>query len=130
MTNSFLILFITIKAEIALILQYMNINMHSVIRKKGTEKKKFSTLLYFFPITTPTYTPQHIEGGRKKEKKILYTLSFSLYHPHRHLSHLSLLENQTHKYWKRKKKKEKRKGEEILKLFSSFFIVYRAARVA
>jgi len=40
MTNSFLILFITIKAEIALTLQVVNINTHSVMTEK-----RFSALL-------------------------------------------------------------------------------------
>jgi len=73
-------------------------------------RKKFSTLLYFFPITTPTYTPlfylslkKTIEGGRKKKKKnSLHSLFLSL-HPH--------IRKES------KKRKEKRKGEEILKIF-------------
>jgi len=40
MINFFLILFVTIKAEIALTLQVVNINTHSVMTRK-----KFKTLL-------------------------------------------------------------------------------------
>jgi len=40
MTNSFLIFFITIKTEIALILQGVSINMHSIIQKKGGGDRK------------------------------------------------------------------------------------------
>jgi len=46
MTNSFLILFITIKVEIALILQGVSINTHSVMtRKKKKDSPHFSNSL-------------------------------------------------------------------------------------
>jgi len=51
------------------------------------------------------------EVEKKREENILYTLSFSHYHPHRHLSSLSLLEKQTNKKILEKeatKRKEKR----------------------
>ena len=128
MTNSFLILFITIKAEITLILQGVSINTHSVVTKKNI----LYTYLILFHHHSHIHTSflislqkKRIEGGRQKEEEnILYTLSSSHYHPHRHLSSLSLLEKQTQIRKGSKNKKEKRKGEE-LKIFkvhhSQFF---------
>ena len=111
MTNSFLILFITIKAEIALILQGVSINTHSVM----TERKNSLHFSNSFPSPLPhthlflisLKKKKHIEGGRKKKKNILYTLSFSHYHPHRHLSSLSLLKKKHKNIIKGAKKKEK-----------------------
>ena len=121
MTNSFLILFITIKAKIALILQGVSINTHSVM----TEKKVPYTSLILSDHHSHIHTSFFISLEKnilkeveKKEENILYTLSFSHYHRHRHLASLSLLEKQTQNITKgSKNKKEKRKGEEILKIF-------------
>jgi len=52
----------------------------------------------------------------KREENILYTLPSSHYHPHRHLSYLSLLEKQIQNIRKGNKKKGKRKGVERLKI--------------
>jgi len=103
MTNSFLILFITIKTELALILQGVSINTHSA----GTEKKRFS--LHFsnsFPSSLPhTHLFCHLsfkknilkEVKNKREKKILYNVSFSLITTHTDASHFISLDKQTHK---------------------------------
>jgi len=79
MTNSFLILFITIKAEIVLILQSVSINTHSI----KTEKKYSLNLSNSFP-SALSHThllfvslKKHIEGGRKSNENIRYTSSFS-----------------------------------------------------
>jgi len=88
------------KAEIALILQGVSINTHSVM----TEKR----ILYISLILSHHNSHTHLlfylsfkkilkEVEKKREENILYTLSFSHYHPHRHLSSLSLLEKQTNK---------------------------------
>jgi len=99
MTNSFLILFITIKAKIALILQGVSINTHSVM----TEKKVPYTSLILsdhhshihtsFFISLPKQK-KHIEGDnnrkKKKKKNILYTISFYLITIHIDTSHFYL----------------------------------------
>ena len=125
MTKSFLILFVTIKAEIALILQCVSINTHSVM----TEKKILYISLIIFYHHSYThllfylFLKKNIEGGKKKEKKTFSTVSLSLITTHIDTSHLYL-------YWKnkhniRKGRKKNRKGEHILKLFkvrhSQFF---------
>jgi len=53
------------------------------------------------------------EVEKKREENILYTLSFSHYHPHRHLSSLSLLEKQTNKKNIRKGSKKKKKRKKV-----------------
>jgi len=73
MTNSFLILFITIKTEIALILQGVNIN-RQFVPGKGTRPKKGNSLYFYNSFSSPLpHTPffylslkkKRIEGGRK-----------------------------------------------------------------
>jgi len=99
MTKSFLILFVTIKAEIALILQCVSINTHSVM----TEKKILYISLIIFYHHSYThllfylFLKKNIEGGKKKEKKTFSTVSLSLITTHIDTSHLYL-------YWKNKKK--------------------------
>jgi len=112
MTNSFLILSITIKVEISLILQGVSINTHSALTKKKS--------IYFsnsFP-SPPPHTPpflslfkkKHIEGDRNKsEKKILYTsLILSHHHSHIHTSFfISISKQKKHIGGGRKNKRKK-----------------------
>jgi len=75
--------------------------------KKDQKKKKFlyTSLILSHNHSTNT-SPFFISLSKKnilkevkkREENILYTLSFSRYHPHRPLSFLSLLEKQTQKY--------------------------------
>ena len=85
--DSFLILFGTIKAEIALTLQVVNINTHFVMTRKRNSlhySNSFPSPLPHTHLFLISLKKKHIEGGRKKKKNIFYTLSFSRYHPHRH----------------------------------------------
>ena len=117
------ILFVTINAKIASTLQVVNINMHSVMTKKKNSLHFSNSFLSPLPHTHLLFylsLKKVIEGGKKKEKKTFFTLSLSLITILIDTSHLYL-------YWKNKqtknirkgskKKKEKKKGEEILKLF-------------
>jgi len=106
MINSILILFITIKAEIALILQGVSINTHSV---KITKKQK---ILYTSLILSHHHS--HIQTSflslfqkknilKEVEKKILYSSSLFLI-----TTHTPLLLSQLKKIEKEKRKKERR----------------------
>ena len=70
MTNFFLILFITIKAEIALILQSVSINTHYVMtRKKKKDSLHFSNS---FPSPLPHIHLFFISLSKKKKHKKTY----------------------------------------------------------
>jgi len=85
MTNSFLILLITIKAEIALILQGVSINTHYVIKKRGIGKKEEKISLHYsnsFPSPLP-HTHLFFISLKKNilkevEKNSLHSLFLSL----------------------------------------------------
>jgi len=108
MINSFLILFITIKVEIALILQGVSINTHFVMITK--KQKILYTSLILSHHHSHIHTSflslfqtkkKHIEGGRKKY--ILYSSSLFLI-----TTHTSLLLSLLKKIEKEKRKKERR----------------------
>jgi len=110
-------LFITIKAEIALILQGASINTHSIITEKEKDSLHFSTSL---PSPLPhthllfylSLKKKHTEGGRKKT---FSTHSLTLITTHIDTSRLYLYWQNKHrnirKGSKKKKRKEKRWGD-------------------
>jgi len=115
MTNSFLILFIIIKAEIALILQGVSINRHSVKKEKNflytsliLSNHHSHTHLIFLSLFQQK--KKHIEGGRKKKaKKTFSTLSPSLITTHIDTSHFYLYWKNKHKNIRKGSKKKKKK---------------------
>ena len=101
----FLILFITIKAEIALILQCVSINTPLSWPKKDifytslilSHHHSHTHLLFYL-----SFKKKYIKGGRKRRKHSLHSLFVSHYYPHKPISFLSLL---------KKKQKNIRKGD-------------------
>jgi len=90
MINSFLILFLTIKVEIALILKCVSINTHSVMTEKRKKILYTSLILshHHSHIHTSSFislNKKHIEGGRKSKKIIFSTLPLSFSLPPTHL---------------------------------------------
>ena len=109
MINSFLILFITIKVEIALILQGMSINTHSVMITK--KQKILYTSLILFHHHSHIHT-SFLSLFQTKQKNILkevekqYSLLFlSLSHYHPHTSFIISIE--------KNRKGEKKKREKV-----------------